>query len=143
MLGFYIPEGVLHPSLGHVVASNSVQQLRYLGGAHEIFANDPRRNKVRNDVPSGVGGLGVVRRSLDGGHLSPPTDPVRDCFHQKNAAILSNPEAGFKGRFQLHSDFSQGDAFDLHNTSPGEELENELPLLETGQAPVKRKCTIW
>src|SRR5262249_156975 len=116
LLRLNVPESVFYAGLGHLVPANAVHQRRKFRGCAEAFANYGRSNEVGNNVPGGIGGLGIVKWSFRSGDLAPAADSISDHFHQNDPAVLHDSEAGFKKRFQPHSNLAQDDGLDFHRT---------------------------
>ena len=106
------------------MAPDCLERARHRGSIKQLLSNQHWGNEVRDNVPGRIGGLGIVRGSFHGRDFSPPTDPVRDHFHEKNAAILSDAEAGLKWRLQAHVDLSQGEALNSHRRPPMGETDS-------------------
>ena len=75
-MGLNIPESIFHTCLRHGMSADRVQQRAKVGGAFEGLADHQRRDEGRENVPRGIGGLGIVERRFDGRDLSPSADTV-------------------------------------------------------------------
>src|SRR2546430_10304956 len=114
LLALDVPQRVLNPSLGHVMATNSVNQGGKFTSSRYVLSHDHRRNKVRDNVPCRVRGLGVVGRRFDSSDFSPSDQTVGDHFHEQDAPVLGDSETGFKWRSQTHAEFAEHDLFNSH-----------------------------
>ena len=70
------------------MSANGGHQSRKFRSTGYAFTDQPRGNVIRDNVPGGIGGFGIVKGIFVSGYLAPPAQAIGVDFNEKNPAIV-------------------------------------------------------
>ena len=112
--GFGVPDGGFDSGFGHVVSADPIEKRPNGRGGGQFPALDHGPEVVLEDVPSGVGVFGTVKRIFTGSALSPAGNAVDVDFGEEDAAPGDAVHTGFEGCDKLEINFTKSEGVEAH-----------------------------